>query len=161
AQDSRLGRKVALKLLPARFTQDAERVHRFKQEARAASATNHPNIITVYEIGQASTEAGGTYFIATEFVDGETLRRRLAGTRMKLTVALDVAVQVAAALAAAHEAGVVHRDIKPENIMLRRDGYVKVLDFGLAKLTELPSGAVDTDAPTQTGMTTEPGLVMG
>jgi len=161
AQDTRLGRKVALKLLPVRFTQDAARVHRFKQEARAASATNHPNIITIYEIGQAAPEAGGTHFIATEFVEGETLRRHLAGTRLTLTAALEVAAQVAAALAAAHDTGVVHRDIKPENIMLRPDGYVKVLDFGLAKLTELPSDAVDTGAPTQTAMTTEPGLVMG
>src|SRR5262249_32731337 len=131
AEDTRLGRKVALKLLPQKFTQDRERVLRFQQEARAASALNHPNIITIYEIG----EFEGRHFIATEFIDGQTLRM-LMNARIKLRAALDVATQVASALAAAHEAGIVHRDIKPENIMARRDGYIKVLDFGLAKLTE-------------------------
>ncbi|HEV2667786.1 MAG TPA: serine/threonine-protein kinase, partial [Blastocatellia bacterium] len=131
AEDTRLGRKVALKLLPQRFTQDRERVLRFQQEARAASALNHPNILTIYEIG----EFEGRHFIATEFIDGQTLRE-LMNVQIKLRAALDVATQVASALSAAHEAGIVHRDIKPENIMARRDGYVKVLDFGLAKLTE-------------------------
>jgi serine/threonine protein kinase/predicted Zn-dependent protease len=136
AEDTRLNRRVALKLLPAEFTREAERVRRFIREARAASALNHPNIITIHEIGQASPELGGIHFIAEEFVEGQTLRQRLAGGRMKLDETIEIASQIAAALGAAHEAGIVHRDIKPENVMLRRDGYVKVLDFGLAKLTE-------------------------
>ena len=156
AQDIRLGRKVALKLLPVEFTKDEKRLHRFEQEARAASALNHPNILTIHEIGQADN----LHFIATEFIDGETLRQRMAGTRMKLSETLDVAMQGAGALAAAHEAGIVHRDIKPENIMLRRDGYVKVLDFGLAKLTERQA-SIDTGVPTRATFETEPGTVMG
>src|SRR5206468_11888570 len=132
ARDERLGRKVALKLLPERLTADETQLSRFKTEARAASALNHPNILTVYEI---SVE-GNRHFIATEFIEGITLRASLMRGRMNLRDALEIAVQVASALAAAHEAGVVHRDMKPENIMLRPDGYVKVLDFGIAKLTE-------------------------
>src|SRR5262245_42616580 len=157
AEDTRLGRKVALKLLPAKFTQDEDRVRRFEQEARAASALNHPNIITIYEIG----EERGTHYIAMEFIDGQTLRQRMASDQLKLPVALDVVIQVAAALAAAHEAGIVHRDLKPENVMLRRDGIVKVLDFGLAKLTEQQGTEVDTDAPTIAKLPTVPGTVMG
>ena len=132
AQDTRLNRKVAIKLLPERYTQDPERLRRFEQEAQAASALNHPNIITIFEIG----EAGGRHFIATEFIEGATLRRRMARGKLMISEALDIASQVVSALAAAHAAGIVHRDIKPENIMIRPDGYVKVLDFGLAKLTE-------------------------
>ncbi len=135
AQDTRLGRKVALKLLPLQYTQDAERLRRFEQEAYAASALNHPNIITIYEIG----EAEGRHFIAAEFIEGATLRRRLTGGRLSIKESLDIAVQVVGALATAHAAGIIHRDIKPENIMIRPDGYVKVLDFGLAKLTERPA----------------------
>ncbi len=157
AQDTRLGRRIALKLLPARFTQDAERVRRFEQEARAASALNHPNIITIHEIG----ETDGTHYLVTEYVEGETLCRQMARERMSLREALDVALQVASALNAAHTAGIIHRDIKPENLMLRPDGLVKVLDFGLAKLTERHAAAVDTQAPTMAGGTTEPGVVMG
>ena len=127
AEDSKLGRKVALKLLPAAFTQDKERVRRFELEARAASALNHPNIITIYEIG----EADQTRFIATEYIAGQTLRASLKQGALPLATVLDIAVQVASALAAAHEAGILHRDIKPENIMVRPDGLVKVLDFGL------------------------------
>src|SRR5262245_32374360 len=134
AQDTRLNRKVAVKLLPERYTQDPERLRRFEQEAQAASALNHPNIITIFEIG----EAGGRHFIATEFIEGATLRRRMARAKLMISEALDIASQVVSALAAAHAAGIVHRDIKPENIMIRPDGYVKVLDFGLAKLTERP-----------------------
>jgi eukaryotic-like serine/threonine-protein kinase len=131
AEDPSLGRKVALKLLPAPFSKDAERVRRFEQEARAASALNHPNIVTVYEAG----EIEGRRYLATEFIEGETLRSKLAsGAAQPITVIVDVLTQVARALAAAHAAGIVHRDIKPENIMIRPDGYVKVLDFGLAKL---------------------------
>jgi serine/threonine protein kinase len=132
AQDARLNRKVAIKLLPDRYTKDPERLRRFEQEAQAASALNHPNIITIFEIG----EAEGRHFIATEYIEGRTLRRRMASGRLTTVEALDIAEQVVDALAAAHAAGIVHRDIKPENIMIRPDGYVKVLDFGLAKLTE-------------------------
>ena len=164
AEDTQLGRKVAVKLLPAEFTTDAGRVRRFSQEARAASSLNHPNIITIYEIGEAATETGTTHYIATEYVEGETLRRHIAAApdhRMRLSEALDVAIQSAAALAAAHEAGIAHRDIKPENVMMRRDRIVKVLDFGLAKLTEPAAPpALDTELPTLLG-DTETGMVMG
>jgi serine/threonine-protein kinase len=137
AQDVKLRRHVALKLLPAEFTQSSERIRRFEHEAKAASALNHPNILTIYEIGAASTDIGHTHFIATEYIEGETLRERLTRERLSLQAALDIATQIASALSAAHEAGIIHRDIKPENVMLRKDGIVKVLDFGLAKLTEL------------------------
>jgi serine/threonine protein kinase len=144
-----LGRKTALKILPARYTTDSALVHRFEREAKAASALNHPNILTVYEIGQTDD----SHFIATEYITGETLRARLQRATLLLGEALDIALQLAAALTAAHEAGIIHRDIKPENIMLRPDGYVKVLDFGLAKLTE---GARNPDEST-----TQTGLIMG
>jgi serine/threonine protein kinase/Flp pilus assembly protein TadD len=157
AEDTRLDRKVALKLLPAEFTQDEDRVRRFIQEAKAASALNHPNIITIYEIG----EIDGTHFIATEFIDGQTLRQQMTSGEMTLHAALDIAIQTASALTAAHEAGIVHRDIKPENIMVRRDGIIKVLDFGLAKLTEQQSAEVNVDAPTAAKVQTDPGAVMG
>jgi eukaryotic-like serine/threonine-protein kinase len=170
--DTRLDRRVALKLLPADFTRDPDRVRRFRQEARSASALNHPNIITIYEIGEIDER----HFIATEFIDGETLRyhiqsfqsqaaggrSRTPGKPLQLRDILNVAIQTADALAAAHEAGIVHRDIKPENIMVRRrDGYVKVLDFGLAKLTEARAVAVDTEAQTRTQVRTSAGMVMG
>src|SRR5436190_2841904 len=132
ATDMTAGRKAALKLLPERFTGDAERLRRFEQEARALVGLNHPNILTIYEIG----EDHSTHYIASELIEGETLRQRLMRGRMELSEAVDVAIQVASALAAAHQTGIVHRDIKPENIMLRPDGYVKVLDFGIAKLAE-------------------------
>jgi serine/threonine protein kinase/Flp pilus assembly protein TadD len=132
ATDIIAGRKAALKLLPMRFTGDAERLKRFEQEAHAVVALNHPNIVTVYEIG----EDHSIHYIASELIEGETLRERLTRGPMQLSEAVDIAIQVASALAAAHEAGIVHRDIKPENIMLRPDGYVKVLDFGIAKLAE-------------------------
>ncbi|MDX6575727.1 MAG: eukaryotic-like serine/threonine-protein kinase, partial [Blastocatellia bacterium] len=140
AQDTKLDRKVALKILPADVAAHQDRMKRFVQEAKAASALNHPNIITIHEID----ETDSVNFIATEFIDGETLRQRMRGAPLKLGEVLDVAAQIASALSAAHTAGIVHRDIKPENIMLRRDGIVKVLDFGLAKLTErLPPESVD------------------
>jgi len=148
-EDTRLGRKVAIKLLPARFTTDAGRVRRFAQEARAASALNHPNIITIHEIGETPMKDGKRRYIVTEYVEGETLRQRMR-RRMEASEAIDVASQIAAAVSAAHDAGVTHRDIKPENVMLRRDGFVKVLDFGLAKLME---GQSDRE--------TESGVVMG
>jgi eukaryotic-like serine/threonine-protein kinase len=132
ATDITAGRKAALKLLPMRFTGDAERLKRFQQEAHAVVGLNHPNILTVYEVG----EDHSIHYIASELIEGETLRQRLTRGRMQLSEAVDIAIQVASALAAAHQAGIVHRDIKPENIMLRPDGYVKVLDFGIAKLAE-------------------------
>src|SRR5215203_485128 len=149
AQDSRLGRRVALKLLPDHFVTNEDRLRRFRQEARAASALNHPNIITIHEIGEAET----THYIVTEFIEGETLRAHLIRNRVELVRALDIATQTASALSAAHVAGIVHRDIKPENIMLRRDGYVKVLDFGIAKLMPSPSSGMSYE--------TSPGLVVG
>jgi serine/threonine protein kinase len=128
ATDIIAGRKAALKLLPLRFTGDAERLKRFQQEERAVVGLNHPNILTVYEIG----EDHSIHYIASELIEGETLRERLTRGRMQLSEAVDIAIQVASALAAAHQAGIVHRDIKPENVMLRPDGYVKVLDFSPA-----------------------------
>src|SRR5882757_9610633 len=157
ARDERLGRKAALKLLPDSLTTDETQLSRFKNEARSASALNHPNILTVYEIG---TE-GNRQFIATEFIEGITLRASLARGRMNLHAALEIAVQVASALAAAHEAGVVHRDIKPENIMLRPDGYVKVLDFGIAKLTERRPTSDDHTVETTAVLQTRQGFVLG
>src|SRR5438876_5466110 len=157
AEDTRLKRKVALKLLPEELTANQDRLRRFEQEAQAASALNHPNIITIYEIGQVD----GLNFIVTEFIAGETLRGRMATERMDLPAVLDVATQVASALAAAHAAGIVHRDLKPENIMLRPDGLIKVLDFGLAKLTEPRTSNVDTEAPTVARVDTKMGTVMG
>src|SRR5687767_2452172 len=132
AKDEILNRRIALKLLPADYTTHPERLRRFQQEAFAVSALNHPNILTIHELRQVED----LQFIATEFVDGETLRERMNRESLGLLQILDIAVQLASALTAAHEANIVHRDIKPENIMLRRDGYVKVLDFGLAKLKE-------------------------
>lgn|GEM_PF-4554152 len=155
AQDHKLGRKVALKFLPLSFTKDADRLRRFEREARAASALNHPNILTIHEIG----EIDGHRFIATEFIDGETLRQKIAAGPLKVNEALQIVEQIASALADAHAAGIIHRDIKPENIMLRRDGIVKVLDFGLAKLAEpKESGPEDL---TRDMVNTENGIVMG
>src|SRR6185436_16413973 len=157
ARDRRLDRNVALKLLPLAFTANEIRMRRFVLEARAASSLNHPNIITIHEVGQD----GSVQFIATEFVEGSTLRKCFSRGRPTISEALDIAIQVASALAAAHAAGIVHRDIKPENIMLRPDGYVKVLDFGIAKLTERRRHAVDTSASTVGKIDTDPGTVMG
>ena len=155
AEDTRLNRKVALKLLPPHFTINPDRVRRFEREARAASALNHPNIVTIYEIGQSDA----AHFIATEFVDGKTLRQLINEKPLTLNETLNVSMQVADALNGAHAAGIVHRDIKPENIMIREDGYVKILDFGLAKLTE--QQVTDADLETPTLLQTNPGLVMG
>ncbi|HEX8844523.1 MAG TPA: protein kinase [Pyrinomonadaceae bacterium] len=160
AEDLRLKRKVALKLLPAELTDNKDRLRRFEQEARSTSALNHPNIVTIHEIGAES----GRHFIATEFVEGSTLREQIKSASMNLTGMLDVTIQAANALAAAHAAGIVHRDIKPENIMVRTDGYVKVLDFGLAKLVEKEDEEEEAAAPeavTMPTFKTEPGMVMG
>jgi serine/threonine protein kinase/Tfp pilus assembly protein PilF len=161
ARDSILERRVALKLLPVQLTQNSERLQRFVREAKAASALNHPNIITIYEIGEVVTAAGKTHFIATEYIEGETLRARITDPDKRLRQTLNIAIQVASALDAAHKAGIVHRDIKPENVMVRPDGLVKVVDFGLAKLTTPPSDSVDAEARTLEGIKTRPGLILG
>ncbi|MDX2034863.1 MAG: serine/threonine-protein kinase [Blastocatellia bacterium] len=157
ARDARLERQVALKLLPPQFIKDGPRLQRFRQEARAASALNHPNIITIHEIGEAETGEGRVHFIATEFIEGHTLRDLIRDGALGLGESIETAIQIADALAAAHAAGITHRDIKPENIMLRPDGYVKVLDFGLAKLKERQAtGVANNDE-----FATEPGIVLG
>jgi serine/threonine protein kinase/Tfp pilus assembly protein PilF len=158
AQDTKLARKVALKILPEDVAGDQKRMDRFSLEAQAASALNHPNILTIYEIG----ETDGRHFIITEFVDGVTLRERLLRRdAFLLPEALDIAMQVSGALAAAHAAGIIHRDIKPDNLMLRKDGFVKVLDFGLAKLTAPTGSEIDSEAETRTRVNTEPGVIIG
>ena len=131
ANDTRLNRKVALKILPEKFSGNSDGLNRFRQEALAASALNHPNIITVFDID----EFEGKHFIAAEFIEGQTLRERMKN-RLTFDKTLSITIQTAEAPSAAHQAGIVHRDIKPENVMVRKDGYVKVLDFGLAKLSE-------------------------
>src|SRR6266850_244449 len=156
AQDTRLGRKIALKLLPAHFTTDKDRLRRFEQEAHAASTLSHPNVCMIHEVGETEDDR---HYIAMEYVDGVTLRQRMARGSMELDEVLDIATQIASGLATAHAVGVVHRDIKPENIMLRRDGYVKVLDFGLAKLTE--QEATNVAATPGARVKTDTGVVMG
>src|SRR6267378_1596727 len=162
AQDtSELGRNVALKIVPAEVAQNKDRLQRFTQEARTVSNLNHPNILTLYEFDQTDSAT----FIATEYIDGVTLREHLSSRRLKLIDVLDLAIQIVAALNAAHEAGVTHRDLKPENVMVRRDQIVKVLDFGLAKLaapsSTLSGKEIDSEAGTKVFVQTEPGLVMG
>ena len=159
AEDLKLGRKVAIKILGEEYTSNRDRLHRFEQEASAASALNHPNILTIYEVGKDA----GHHYIATEYIDGVTLRRKMSSSPLDIREILDVAVQVASALEEAHAAGIVHRDIKPDNIMIRRNGYVKVLDFGLAKLTESSTDRTpsDTEAATRVMVQTDAGVVMG
>jgi serine/threonine-protein kinase len=157
AEDATLGRPVALKVLLPEIAHDQNRIRRFIQEAKSASALNHPNILTVYEVGDFESSR----FIVTEFIKGKTLRERLGDEPLALRDALDIALQVAAALNAAHEANIIHRDIKPENIMLRDDGLVKVLDFGLAKLTEQRNEVVEAEAETRALVRTAPGVIMG
>lgn len=155
ATDAKLNRRIALKMLPVDYTRDKNRLQRFQQEAQAASALNHPNILTIHELG----EVDGRQFIATEFVDGETLRQRLKRAPLTLSETLEIAIQIASALSAAHQAGIVHRDIKPENVMIRPDGYVKLLDFGLAKLTEHNERTPATRAVENTDLSSD--LLMG
>jgi serine/threonine protein kinase len=163
AQDAQLGRKVALKLLPGSFTEDVSRLRRFEQEARVASALNHPNIVTVHEIGHA----GSAHFIVTEFIDGVTLRRQMESRRLELDEVLDIAIQAASALVAAHSKGIVHRDIKPENIMVQKESYggrenhIKVLDFGIAKLADRSTFTTAPDLTTKMLVRTEEGVVIG
>jgi len=157
ARDTRLGREVAVKVLPASFSQDSDRLRRFEQEARAASALNHPNILTIHDIGSSD----GAPYVVSELLEGETLRERMSGTQLPVRRAVEYALQIAHGLAAAHEKGIVHRDLKPENVFVTKDERVKILDFGLAKLTQPDAGAAGaTRAPTET-FGTEPGLVMG
>jgi Tol biopolymer transport system component len=155
AKDSRLGREVAIKVLPATFSQDADRLHRFEQEARAAGMLNHPNITAVHDIGSAE----GAPYIVTELLEGETLRQRISAGAVPVRKAIDYAVQIAKGLAAAHEKGIVHRDLKPENLFLTKDGRAKILDFGLAKLKAEKDSGSQTDLRTVSG--TEPGVVLG
>ncbi len=156
AQDTRLGRNVALKLLPAELAGDPSRVRRFEQEARAASALNHPNVLVVYDIGVHD----GLPYIASEYLEGETLRRRLSGSALPVGKAVGFAVQIARALAAAHENGIVHRDLKPENLFVTVEERIKVLDFGLAKLAD-PAHATEAQRENMTCVMTAPGVVMG
>lgn len=156
ARDTRLSREIAIKTLPDRLASDRERLERFEQEARAASALNHPNIITIYELG----EIDSVYYIAMELVEGETLRELLASGPLATQKLVRIAAQVAEGLAKAHEAGIVHRDLKPDNLMVSRDGYVKILDFGLAKLV-VPSKQPSFDSATQASLKTQPGTFLG
>src|SRR5215813_9483060 len=156
ARDERLRRDVAIKVLPASFANDADRLRRFEQEAHATSALNHPNILTIYDIG-AHEEAP---FIVAELLEGEELREQLEPGALPVRKALEYAQQILAGLAAAHEKGIVHRDLKPENLFVTKDGRVKILDFGLAKLRPPQPGVVDTGAPTHKRLT-DPGVVMG
>ena len=157
ASDTRLRRDVAIKILPESLMKDASAIERFMREAYAASALNHPNILTIFDIGEHEK----THFIATEFVEGETLRQKMQDSKFRLAEILDIAIQIANALVAAHEAGIIHRDIKPENVMIRRDGYVKVLDFGIAKLSENESPEIDANAATLVQSITAKGMILG
>lgn len=158
AEDMKLGRKVAIKILSEEYTTNKDRLQRFEQEASAASNLNHPNILTIHEVGTDN----GRHYIATEYIDGLTLRRKALASQMEIPEILDIAVQVASALEEAHAAGIVHRDIKPDNIMIRRNGYAKVLDFGLAKLTEaVDRSPTDGEASTRVYVQTDAGVVMG
>jgi hypothetical protein len=155
ARDERLKRDVAIKVLPATYSQDPDRLRRFEQEAQSAGGLNHPNITAVYDLGSHE----GAPYIVTELLEGETLRARLSGSAIPVRKATDYAVQIAKGLAAAHEKRIIHRDLKPENLFLTNDGRVKILDFGLAKLTQIEAAPNQTNLPTASG--TEPGVVMG
>jgi serine/threonine protein kinase/tetratricopeptide (TPR) repeat protein len=157
AEDTQLGRRVALKVLAPELKDKKELLHRLEQEARAASALNHPNILTIYETG----EANDVRFIAAEYVGGENLRECLGRERFTVSKTLDITMQIVAALEAAHQAGIVHRDVKPENVILRKDGLVKLLDFGIAKLAERPVEDLEAEAPTRALVKTSPGMIMG
>src|SRR5215468_1251873 len=156
ARDTQLGRDVAIKVLPSAYSMDRERLHRFEQEACAASALNHPNILVVHDFGAHD----GASYVVSELLEGETLRKRIGGSPLGQRRAVDYALQIANGLAAAHEKGIIHRDLKPDNIFITNDGRVKILDFGLAKLTQVDGGQVQTDIPTRR-VDTDPGVVMG
>src|SRR5271155_6090061 len=155
ARDARLGRIVAIKILPAGLSADSDRLRRFEREARSASALNHPDIVTIYELGRD----GSTPYIAMELVEGKTLRELLAGGSMPIRKAIEMAAQVAEGLSKAHEAGIAHRDLKPDNLMLSHDGFVKILDFGLAKA--VPATGEMEDMGTASVWQTRPGVRMG
>ena len=155
AKDTRLGREVAVKILPTAFSTDADRLRRFEQEARAAGRLNHPNVLAIYDVGTYE----GSPYIVSELLEGETLRDRMKGTALPPRKAMEYALQIARGLAAAHEKGIVHRDLKPENLFVTKDGRIKILDFGLAKLRPKLGAAVDTGEPTL--LKTDPGIVMG
>src|SRR6185436_1295710 len=157
ANDPNLDRPVAIKILPSQFTANVAHVRRFEREARAASALNNPNIITIHEIGQD----GDFHFIATEYIEGQTLRQHLSNGRLPVKEVIDLTSQISIALSAAHRAGIIHRDIKPENVMVRPDGLVKVLDFGLAKPIEHEMDGVPASAPSKLSTQTEAGSLMG
>src|SRR6266571_3024626 len=156
ARDTRLGRDVAVKVLPSSYADNKERLHRFQQEACAAGALNHPNILSIYDVG---THDGSPY-VVSELLEGETLRQRISGAALAQRRAIDYALGIAHGLAAAHEKGIVHRDLKPENIFITKDGRVKILDFGIAKLTQADGSQSQTDIPTRR-VVTDPGVVMG
>jgi serine/threonine protein kinase len=156
ARDTRLGRDVAIKVLPASFASDKDRLHRFEQEASAAGTLNHPNILSIHDVG---THDGAPY-VVSELLEGDTLRRRLSGTALPQRRAIDYALQLANGLAAAHEKGIVHRDLKPENVFITKDGRVKILDFGLAKLIQVNGNEAQSNVPTRRA-DTDPGIVLG
>ncbi len=157
AKDTKLDRKVAIKFLNEEFSEDNDKLNRFVQEAKAASALNHPNIITIHEIGKTDN----TNFIATEYIEGKTLNNYWKDNVIRLNSALDIAIQVASGLDEAHSAGIVHRDIKPDNIMIRPNGLAKILDFGIAKLTEKQSPELDSEGRTAVQVSTSPGMIIG
>jgi serine/threonine protein kinase len=156
ARDTELGRDVAVKVLPSSFSADKDRLHRFQQEGCAAGSLNHPNILIVHDIGAHD----GSPYVVSELLEGETLRKRIGGTPLTQRRAIDYAIQIAQGLAAAHEKGIVHRDLKPDNIFITNDGRVKILDFGLAKLTQADGNQQQTEIPTRR-VDTDPGVVMG
>jgi len=157
AHDPRLRRDVAIKVLPAAFSADVDRLHRFEQEARAAAALNHPNILAVYDVG---TDAG-VPFIVSEVLEGETLRRRMNGGTIAVRKVIDLTLQIANGLAAAHERGIIHRDLKPENIFVTGDSRIKILDFGLAKLRLDHDASADASVLMTAALPTDPGVVLG
>ena len=157
ARDPRLGRDVAIKVLPDEMFRDADRIARFRAEARAASALNHPNIVTVYDIG----EDGGRTYLSMELLEGSNLRQLLDGGRPPLPKALQIACQMAEGLAAAHARGIVHRDLKPENVILTTDGVVKILDFGLAKISPLAPSQAGEETTMSAALGTSPGTLLG
>src|SRR5437867_5691725 len=156
ARDTKLGREVAIKVLPAAFSADADRLHRFQQEACAAGALNHPNILVIHHIDTYE----GAPCIVSELLEGETLRQRMRGAMLAQRRVIEYAAQIANGLAAAHEKGIVHRDLKPDNIFITKDGRVKILDFGIAKLTQADGSQSQTDIPTRR-VDTDPGMVLG